>query len=124
MRTTNDPPPAASVPLGDLLGRLGRDVVAAQAALDEDARARAERSAEKTPVIAPLAFFYPEVSVDLAVAFGVGAGRGVRALVAAPANPANIGLFGAASFGGRVRVRIAALHPMAPAACPERGDGD
>lgn len=122
MCATENPLSGAAVPLSDLLGRLGRDVAAAQSALDEDARARAVRCPDERPVVAPIAFFYPEISVDLAVAFDLAPGRGSRALVVAPASPAEAALFGAGGFGGRVCVRIAALHPIAPPAHREEDD--
>jgi len=100
-----------AAPFGEVLRTVAIDVVAAQAALDAHARDRpGDSHAGLRPP--PIAFYFREVCVDLAVDFSLRWISGRGSVVALPSNPESRGFFGEATFGGRLRARIAPLRPL------------
>ncbi len=119
---------ATTAPLTTVLRQVALDIASAQKALDEFAQAQAQAQAQVqaqvpavsggldpdlvdadlvAPIAPPIAFFFPEVELDLSLAFSVTRFEGRNTLAVAPANPVSNGFFQSASFSSRLRAKIA-----------------
>jgi hypothetical protein len=105
---------ATAASLGAVLRQLALDIVEAQVALDRHAEERAADVSENGSPLPALAFFFPEVLVDLTVAMTVSRIRGASTLAVTPANPVSSGFFQASSFSSRVRATIAPRSLLVP----------
>ena len=118
---------ATTAPLTTVLRQVALDIAGAQKALDEFAQAQVQVPAIPVgldpdlvdtdlvdSIAPPIAFFFPEVELDLSLAFSVTRFEGRNTLAVAPANPVSNGFFQSASFSSRLRAKIAprALAPL------------
>jgi len=103
-----------AAPLTAVLRRVAIDIVEAQATLDALAEAQAKEASERGATLPPLAFYFPEIELDLQMAFSVTRVQGATTLTVAPANPASSGFFQTASFSSRLRARIAPRAVLVP----------
>lgn len=94
-------------PLTDMLRQVALDIAGAQAALDAFAEAQAASAAEAGAVLPSMAFYFPEVELDLRLGFTLTRFAGRQQLSVTPANPTASGFFSSISFSSRLRARIA-----------------
>lgn len=106
---------AGAVPaLGAMLTRLALDIVEAQAAMDTRAEAQAVEVSENGGPLPPIAFYFPEVEINLALAFTVTQNAKGASLAVLPVNPTLGGFFQSTSFSSRLRAVIAPRALLAP----------
>ncbi|MBC8159625.1 MAG: hypothetical protein H7Z42_00275 [Roseiflexaceae bacterium] len=98
---------ATTAPLTDMLRQIALDIAQAQAALDAFAEAQAAGAPEAGAVLPALAFYFPEIEVDLRLGFTLTRFEGRQTLSVTPANPTASGFFKSTSFSSRLRARIA-----------------
>lgn len=104
-----------AAPLTAVLKRLAIDIVEAQKTLDALAEAQAKEAIEQGASLPPLAFYFPDVELDLQMAFSVTNFQGATTLSVTPSNPVASGFFQTASFSSRLRARIAPRAVLVPA---------
>jgi hypothetical protein len=111
---------ATTAPLTTVLRQVALDIAAAQQALDKFAQAQVAAAPTGLdpdlvdPIAPPIAFFFPELELDLSLAFSVTRLEGRNTLAVAPANPVSNGFFQSASFSSRLRAKIAPRALMQP----------
>jgi hypothetical protein len=113
-QTIEHPLQVIAAPLTAVLKRLAIDIVEAQKTLDALAEAQAKEAIEQGASLPPLAFYFPDIELDLQMAFSVTSFQGATTLSVAPANPAAGGFFQTASFSSRLRARIAPRAMLVP----------
>lgn len=111
-----------AAPLTDVLRQLALDIAQAQAALDLEAEAQMSNADERESPLPPLAFFFPELEVDLCIAFSLARFQQAKRLVVAPADPQTSGFFQTISFSSRLRARIAPRIQLTLTAVANSGD--
>lgn len=121
-QTTRHPLEIVAAPLTAVLRRLAIDIVEAQKTLDAMAEAQAQEAIEQGASLPPLAFYFPDIEIDLQMAFSVTSFQGAATLSVAPANPVAAGFFQTASFSSRLRVRIAPRAVLVPPQPEEEPD--
>lgn len=100
--------------LTDMLRQVALDVVAAQAALDAEAERRASDAFEDGSTLPVLSFYFPEIELDLQLAFSVTQFQGSIRLGVTPANPTSNAFYQSASFSSRLRAKIAPRAALVP----------
>jgi len=96
-----------AAPLTDMLRQVALDIAQAQAALDAFAELQAASASEAGAVLPSLAFYFPEVELDLRLGFTLTRFAEQQTLSVTPANPTASGFFTSTSFSSRLRARIA-----------------
>ncbi|MCU0491006.1 MAG: hypothetical protein MUD01_05440 [Chloroflexaceae bacterium] len=98
-----------AAPLTEMLRQVALDIAEAQNALDAHAvatKTERDQSGNDLPVVS---FFFPEIELDLSLAFTLARVEGQGRLDVTPANPTGSGFFQSSSFSSRLRARIAPL---------------
>lgn len=105
---------ATVAPLTEMLQQIALDIAQAQTALDAYANAQVAGMPEAGAALPALAFYFPEIEVDLQLGFTLTQFQGKATLSVTPANPTVNGFFRSASFSSRIRARIAPRLALVP----------
>lgn len=110
---------ATAAPLTQVLHQVALDVAEAQAALDRHAETRIAQVDEIESPLNAIAFYFPDVELDLQLAFSMTRFEGKQTLAVAPANPTANGFFRLGSFSSHLRARIAPRAAIVPVVSQE-----
>jgi hypothetical protein len=93
--------------LTDMLRQIALDIADAQRALDQHAEAALQQAQQNDEALPVVAFHFPQIEVDLQLAFTFTRSANRNILSVTPANPTSGGFFQRTSFSSRIRASIA-----------------